>query len=92
MEDLGKFMGSTVDRCLTNGMSLPLTLVLVGINGSLVVNRYFRSESGELDGVEIARHAEGPGLVLPINIMISDSEGKAAHALFDGEGVKYLLH
>ncbi len=90
MYDFSEFIADTVKTCLTNGMSLPLTLVLIGINGSVVVNRYFRSESGELDAVEIARHVEGTGLDLPINVMISDSEGKAARALFDGEGVKYL--
>ncbi len=90
MSDLSDFLTDTVKTCLTKGMSLPLTFVLVGINGSVVVNRYFLSESGELDAIEIVRHAEGTGLELPINVMILDSKGRAAHALFDGEGVKYL--
>ena len=90
MSDLSEFMADTVKTCLTNSMSLPLTLVLVGINGSVVVNRYFRSESGELDAMEIVRHAEGTGLELPLNGMISDSHGKAAFASFDGDEVEYL--
>ena len=90
MSDLGDFLAKTVRTCLQNGMKLPLTLVLIGINGSVSVNRYFRSESGDLDMVEVAYHNEGSGLELPLNVMISDSKGKAAHALFDGAGVKYL--
>lgn len=90
MSDLSEFMADTVKTCLTNDMLLPLTFVLVGINGSVVVNRYFRSESGKLDAIEIVRHAEGTGLELPLNVMISDSQGKAALALFDGDKVEYL--
>ncbi len=82
MDDLAEFLARTVKTCLQNGMSLPLTLVLMGINGSVSVSRYFRSESGELDVVEITNHIEGTGLELPLNVMISDSEGKAARALF----------
>ena len=53
MSDLGEFLASAVKTCLKKGMSPPLTFVLVGINGSVYVTRYFRNESGELDAVEI---------------------------------------
>ena len=90
MSDFSEFLPSTVKTCLQQGMSLPLTLVLLGFNGSVSVLRYFRSESGELNAVEITNHVEGTGLELPLNVMIADSQGKTALALFDGEGVEYL--
>ena len=90
MSDLGEFLARTVKTCIENSMRPPLTLVVIGINGSVTVSRYVPSESHEWDLVEITEHIEGTGLELPLNVMITDSEGKAAHALVDREGVKYL--
>ncbi len=90
MSDIGAFLASTVKTCLQQGMSLPLTVVLLSSNGSVIVSRYIQSESGETELVQIATHVEGTGLGLPLNVMIADSQGKAAHVLVDRKGVEYL--
>ena len=90
MPDLSAFLASTVKTCLQQGMSLPLTVVLLGFNGSVSVLRYIQSESGETEIVEIATHVEGTGLGLSLNVMIADSQGKVARALYDEDGVETL--
>ncbi len=90
MCDFSEFLASTVKTCLQQGMSLPLTVVLLGFNGSVSVLRYFRSESGELNADEITKHVEGTGLGLPLNVMIADSQGKVARVLFNRKGVETL--
>ena len=90
MSDLAEFLTRTVKTCIENGMESPLTLFLVGVNGSFNVNQYVWGESDDLDMVQITEHIEGTGLELPLNVFISDSQGKAARALFNGEGVKYF--
>jgi hypothetical protein len=90
MSDIGEYITDAVKTCLQNGMSLPLTVVLLSSNGSVSVLRYFRSESGEPELVEISKHVEGTGLGLPLNVMIADSQGEVARVLFNRKGVETL--
>jgi hypothetical protein len=73
---LGAALAAMLDRCLEAGMSYPMTLMVVGRNGSVAVARY--PAPGETPAV-LADHMVGPGMGLPINGLVTDENGGAAY-------------
>ncbi len=86
-------MKEALQQLLESGFELPIYIVVVGANGSLVLGQYPQSSVSadeELD-IEILSSRERPeGYVLPINIIFVDSQGEAAR-LFIQTPDKYNL-
>ena len=70
---------------------LPLILVVVSKNGCALISRYTAGDD-DMDVTVLTEHTEEPGYMLPINIMITDSMGKAANVLIDMGGPPKFLH
>jgi hypothetical protein len=62
---------------------LPLTFVLVGVNGTILTGRI---EVSIIDGPQITVKGEASKLRFPINLMIIDQKGKAGHVAFSMTG------
>ena len=66
-------------------MKLPIVVVMVSPNSSMVCVRYDRSDAG--DGLMATPLAEcGADFALPINVMITDQTGEAAHVTITQDG------
>jgi hypothetical protein len=69
------------------GFELPLHFVAVANNGAVLVVRYTATKKGP-NATVLAEHCEGPTFPVPINLMVADARGKAAHAVLDLEGAQ----
>jgi hypothetical protein len=85
---LGEALVAALDGCLQNGMSYPMIIMVVGSNGSVAAARY--SGSGETP-VFLAEHIEGSGIGFPINGLVTDENGGAAHVRVTPEGMTAQL-
>ena len=80
---LENFLVESIDDLLVEqGFSFPLHVAVIGTNGAAQIWRY--DSSGETPDMLAANR--GTDFGFPINIMVSDSLGKAAHLLIDREG------
>jgi hypothetical protein len=85
---LGEALVAALDGCLENGMSYPMIIMAVGSNGSVVAARY--SAPGETP-VFLAEHTEGSGIGFPIDGLVTDENGGAAHVRVTPEGMTAQL-
>jgi hypothetical protein len=85
---LGAALAAMLDRCLEAGMSYPMTLTIVGRNGSVVAARY--PAPGE-PPASLAEHLVGPGMGLPINGLVTDENGGAAYVRMTLEAMSTQL-
>jgi hypothetical protein len=69
------------------GLDLPLYLVAVGANGSVMAER----NEGLEEQWTIAEHYEGDSLELPINLFVVDCKGRHHHSVIGAELVPKLI-
>jgi hypothetical protein len=69
------------------GLDLPLYLVAVGANGSVMAER----NEGLEEQWTLAEHYEGDSLELPINLFVVDCKGRHHHAVIGAELVPKLI-
>jgi len=79
---LENFLVESVDNLLEQGFNFPLHVAVVGTNGAAQIWRY--CGGGETPDMVAANREASFGF--PINIMVSDSRGKAAHLLINRHG------
>ncbi len=79
MDWLAEQVGAILQDALGRGFHLPLRLVAMGINGSVLAAEYRPTKEGVGFDVEFLceKFREG-GMVLPVNIYLSDAENRAA--------------
>jgi len=85
-EGMAKFLAASIEA----GFEYPLLVTAVAVNGSMMFSRYTPT-NGEntddgLDCKVLARHYEGAVFKLPINVMLTDSNGQAARMLIRKPG------
>jgi hypothetical protein len=85
---LGEALVTALDGCVENGMSYPMIIMVVGSNGSVVAARY--AGPGE-EPVFLAEHMEGAGVDFPIDGLVTDENGGAAHVRVTPEGMTAQL-
>jgi hypothetical protein len=85
---LGEALVAALDGCLKYGMSYPMIIMVVGSNGSVVAARY--AGPGE-EPVFLAEHMEGAGVDFPIDGLVTDENGGAAHVRVTPEGMTAQL-
>ena len=79
---LENFLVESIDRLFARGFRFPLHVAVIGTNGAAQIWRY--CGGGETPDM-LAVNRE-PTFGFPINIIVSDSRGRAAHLLIDREG------
>jgi hypothetical protein len=85
---LGSTIARLLDWCLETGMSFPMTLVWVSRTGDLMATRYTGpGAAGEL----IADRVKGLGMDFPMNGLVTDEAGGAAHVRMDQDGTTAQL-
>jgi hypothetical protein len=85
---LGEALVTALDGCVENGMSYPMIIMVVGSNGSVAAARY--AAPGETP-VFLAEHTEGSGIGFPIDGLVTDENGGAAHVRVTPEGMTAQL-
>lgn len=71
-------MAEVLERLLESGFEPPFYCACVSMNGGVIFWRYFWSESHEGLDAQIICQSTGECLVVPLNIMFVDNNGKAA--------------
>jgi hypothetical protein len=79
---LENFLAESIDSLSEQGFSFPLHVAVIGTNGAAQIWRYC---GGRAMPEMLAVNREA-AFGFPINIIVSDSIGKAAHLLIDREG------
>jgi hypothetical protein len=88
--DLVKAISSAVTECVERGMQPPFTMCCVSQNGSVQVVRYTLADASRaLDPSLIVNHEVPPGFTLPVNIMLVDRLGEAAHIRIAQSGTTF---
>ncbi len=72
-EAIAQFLAAALDR----GFEMPLYIAAISSNGSVYIGRYDPGP-GDLNPVRLAEHTEGAGFILPINMMLTDTNGNVA--------------
>ena len=75
------FLGNALSNASSKGMQPPLILCVVSPNGSVMVMR----TDGEHPEI-LTEHTEGAGFSTPINCMVVDRAGAAAHITIEPSG------
>jgi hypothetical protein len=81
MDELSEVIREVLRQCVQQGMQPPLILCVVSPNGSVMVMR----TDGEHPEI-LAEHTEGAGFSTPINCMVVDRAGAAAHITIEPSG------
>jgi hypothetical protein len=85
-ENIVGAIGETIDA----GFELPLTVVVVFLGGAIMAQRWER-EAGEIVG-ELLFELEGESRRMPVNVYITDREGRGVRAVFDTKRAVSLTH
>jgi len=80
-EGMRDVLRQCLEQCLEQGMQPPLILCAVSPNGSVMVMR----TDGEHPEI-LTEHTEGAGFSTPINCMVVDRAGAAAHITIEPSG------
>jgi len=78
---MDELLRDVLRQCVEHGMQPPFILCVVSPNGSVMVMR--------TDGAHpeiLAEHTEGAGFSIPINCMVVDRAGAAAHITIEPSG------
>jgi hypothetical protein len=81
MDELSEVIREALRQCVEQGMQPPLILCVVSPNGSVMVMR----TDGEHPEI-LAEHTESAGFPTPINCMVVDRTGAAAHITIEPSG------
>ena len=77
-------LGEMLLECLQRGFELPLYLCVIGVNGAVLVIRYTPGEDQEgLKCEALTQAIPAQGFRVPLNIMISDTTGKAVRVVVE---------
>ena len=74
-------------EAIGKGLDLPLYLVTVGANGSVMAER----NEGLEEQCTLTEHYEGDSLELPINLFVVDCKGRHHHAGIGAEMIPKLI-
>jgi hypothetical protein len=84
--DLAQF-AAIIMACLERGFQPPLSVCAVSVNGAVLAIRYaYTDDGGGMDATVLAEHYPNPHFLLQINLMITDTRGRAARVVFQHEG------
>jgi hypothetical protein len=90
MVELTQTLGRALEHCREIHMVLPFIATVVSSNGCVFAVRYENDPDAEgLRAAPLAEHTEGPGFILPINIMIMDQTGEAIRVAITAAGEAY---
>jgi hypothetical protein len=87
-DPLGSPIVGALNWCLESGMSFPMTLVLVSRTGDVTV---VRSTGPGATGELTVGRVEAPGMTFPINGLVMDEAGGAAHVRMGADGLTASL-
>jgi hypothetical protein len=79
---LENFLAESIDALFEQDFDFPLHVAVIGTNGAAQIWRYY----GGREMPEMLAASREAAFGFPINIIVSDSVGKAAHLLIDREG------
>jgi|SRR5262245_13986884 len=82
MDRLTAAVAEFLQRAIAEDFQFPCYMAAVAVNGSVIVTRW-APDGTNFEPEFIAEHIEGDGLALPINVMLTDSTGHAAHMLIE---------
>jgi hypothetical protein len=86
-----KKMAEIFEKLLEEGFELPMYWVAVSANGSIAGARYETSDGEHLNFVPLVDHSPSGIFQVPVNMMFTDTKGRAARVLFEGPGkVQYF--
>jgi hypothetical protein len=89
---LTQALSVALKHCLGNGFVRPLHIAAIAVNGAVTVFRY------EVDGDQqtikplVEHRAKNGALVLPVNIIVTDARGEAAHMVIRADGTPHMVH
>ena len=89
MNDLSEILEDVLRECLDHGMQLPFIMAAVSLNGCAVIVRFEQSNDEEVEATFLAEHTEVAGVVMPINIMVTDQMGEAVRIKIDQDGTTF---
>jgi hypothetical protein len=77
MDPIQHMIVDALEKLGAAGWEAPIFFVAVAANGSMVYGRYDATDAGGLEATLLAEHIEDAALMLPINMMMSNTEGEA---------------
>jgi hypothetical protein len=81
---LAQELGQMLRDALDQGFLPPLYVASVGVNGSAMVFRYDAPDHAPgLTATVLCEHITGGFMAMPINLMLVDQTGRAAHVVID---------
>ncbi len=86
MKHLTEKFVEVLEQVVMAGFEVPMVLVAVGSNGSMLAVEYDVHPEGHLDGKPIAERVKDGELSLPINIVIVDARGEAGRVVLKSSG------
>jgi hypothetical protein len=87
VEGLSEIFGAILQDALDRGFELPLRVVTLGINGSVLAVEY-QEGSGGLECRTLCQHFNDGGIKLPVNIYLSDAGNAATLIKLESEKSK----
>ena len=89
---ISESIGKALVELLQKGWMCPIYAVSVAVNGSMMGCRYdVKVDDENLSCNVLAEWYEPTGFALPVNIMFTDSQGKAARIVVEGPGHKITI-
>jgi hypothetical protein len=92
MDDLSEAIGALLSQMIDSGAEMPIYLVCVGLNGSMIYSQYRANDRGATDCEVLAETISEQGFALPINLMFIDAHGDAYRAALLAGKLARLLH
>ena len=91
--DIASKMGALLKRLLAEGWQPPFHVCGVGTNGAMMgFHMVTDPDAGDLRAEEAFNHSPPEGLVLPINIMVTDPRGEAARLVIARDGSSRIVN
>jgi energy-coupling factor transporter transmembrane protein EcfT len=91
MDDLSEAIIALLTQIIDSGAKMPISLVCVGLDGSMKYSRYRTNDQGAADCEVLAETISAQGFALPINLMFIDARGEAYRAaLLHAEPARFL--
>jgi hypothetical protein len=91
-EDFSQGVAAMMQEIIDSGGGMPILLVCVGKNGSMLYHRYQVNDQGDIDCELLAETMAPEGLMLPINMMFVDAQGEAYRAIVRKNERPKLMH
>ncbi len=88
MSRWGWFLGYVMFGMLLM-LAAGFTMMIVSLNGCAVTVRFEQGNDDKVEATFLAEHTEVPGVVMPINIMVTDQTGEAVRIKIDQDGTTF---